>query len=262
MLDSAADDQELALRQYDSLRQRSAVADWQPMVAELAIILNLSSRDTAEVGFIARQRSPEERQVFCRKGLLLGIVDCPPAPVAVPLALPEWRDRLVHHHVRDQAVRGHPPGDLAATYAVDTAGWLDWDGMSVDRAGRDLLDEFVAEHGFPTRAQVGEEGMRSVFLIAQHADMNREWQAAQLPRLEAAVARGDLNPQDYAYLYDRVRVGAGKPQRYGTQFRRVDLEAGAAELFPVEDSLNLDRRRMEMGMVPSEMYVRSMLGSR
>ena len=104
--------------------------------------------------------------------------------------------------------------------------------------------------------------MQSVFFIAQHADMDREWQTAQLPRLEAAVARGDLDAPSYAYLFDRVRTGAGESQRYGTQFRRVDVEAGVAELYPVEDSLNLDARRMEVGMMPSEMYARTMLRPR
>ncbi|WP_116127069.1 DUF6624 domain-containing protein [Lewinella sp. IMCC34183] len=258
MLDSATSDEELARRQYDSLRRRSPIAEWQPVVAQLAIILHLSTRDSAEIAAIAGQRSPEERRELCQMGLLVGIVDCPPAaPESV--TLPAWRDRLVGHHVRDQAVRGQLPADLIAAYAVDTTGWQDWDAAHVDSAGRALLQEFIITYGFPTRAQVGEEGMQSVFLIAQHADTDREWQAAQLPHLERAVARGDLDPQDYAYLFDRVRVGAGKQQRYGTQFRRVDAAAGVAELFPVEDSLHLDRRRMEMGMMPAKLYVRTML---
>ena len=58
-------------------------------------------------------------------------------------------------------------------------------------------------------------------------------------------------PADLAYLEDRVRVHAGQPQLYGTQFNIAGGEFGP---FPIEDPQRLDERRAQAGLEPFAAY--------
>jgi hypothetical protein len=73
----------------------------------------------------------------------------------------------------------------------------------------------------------------------------RPFQKRCLALLEKAVKAGDASARDLAYLTDRVLVGEGKKQVYGTQFRAV---GGKLEPSPIEDEANVDRRRKEVGL--------------
>jgi hypothetical protein len=64
----------------------------------------------------------------------------------------------------------------------------------------------------------GEDGAQAAWLLAQHADRRPELQQVLLEAMRAAVKAGEAAPADLAYLEDRVRVNAGRPQLYGTQF--------------------------------------------
>jgi len=63
------------------------------------------------------------------------------------------------------------------------------------------------------------------------------------------AARGQPNSEadaaSMAYLTDRVLVGEGKPQRYGTQFHAID---GTQYLRPLEAPESLDSRRASVGL--------------
>jgi hypothetical protein len=92
---------------------------------------------------------------------------------------------------------------------------------------------------------VGADGAHAAWLLAQHADRDRPFQKRCLGLLQKAVKAGEASGQDLAYLTDRVRVGEGKKQRYGTQFRTVN---GKMEPYPIEDEASVDRRRKEVGL--------------
>lgn len=70
--------------------------------------------------------------------------------------------------------------------------------------------------------------------------------------LEAAVEAGEAEAKDLAYLFDRVRVAEGQPQRYGTQFT---ITNGQLEPAPLEDPANVDERRASVGLMPLAEYV-------
>ena len=58
-------------------------------------------------------------------------------------------------------------------------------------------------------------------------------------------------------LLDRVLVGEGKPQVYGTQGKRFeDWKGKEPELEPIEDEANVDKRRAEVGLPPLAEYVK------
>ena len=131
--------------------------------------------------------------------------------------------------------------------------------MNVDEKNRNRLKEIIAEFGFPGKKMVGKEAMQGIFLIIQHSDGDKEWQKSQLKNIEEAVKNGDMDGQSYAYLYDRIKLNGGEKQLYGTQFVKVDPINKIVELADTEHPENLDKRRMEVGMMPIEMYKRFML---
>jgi hypothetical protein len=65
------------------------------------------------------------------------------------------------------------------------------------------------------------------------------------------VTHGEASPAHLAYLEDRVRVHAGQPQLYGTQFTVTGAEFGPC---PIEDPKRLDQRRADMGLEPFAVY--------
>lgn len=52
----------------------------------------------------------------------------------------------------------------------------------------------------------------------------------------------DVNPKNLAYLYDRIQVFQGRPQKYGTQ-----LISGGIP-FPVENKDTLNEEREKLGL--------------
>jgi hypothetical protein len=64
--------------------------------------------------------------------------------------------------------------------------------------------------------------------------------------LEPRLAVRDTDPENLAYLIDRVAVRAGRPQRFGTQMECV----GGTWVTPeIEDRATLDERRARMNLV-------------
>jgi hypothetical protein len=115
----------------------------------------------------------------------------------------------------------------------------------IDQRNTAWLKEAVDRRGWPGKSLVGADGANAAWLLVQHADQDRAFQKRCLPLLAAAVKKGEATGAQLAYLTDRVRVGAGEKQVYGTQFRTVD---GKLEPSPIEDEANVDRRRKEAGL--------------
>ena len=115
--------------------------------------------------------------------------------------------------------------------------------MRVDEANTAWLAELTTRRGWPGRTLAGEDGAHAAWLLAQHADP--EAQPAFLELLRAAVAAGEASATDLAYLDDRVRLYAGQPQLYGTQFRD---DGQGPRPWTIEDPENLDRRRASVGL--------------
>lgn len=173
----------------------------------------------------------------------------------------ELQIELIKMYVDDQAVRGNLMEDIITKYNLDKAEVSYEDGVTVDAKNRQSLKAMFKEFGFPTKVMVGKDAMQGVFLMIQHADADKEWQKSQLVNIEMAVKNGDMDGQTYAYLYDRIKINGGEKQRFGTQFSNVDPLSETVTLAETEDLEDLDIRRMEVGMMPIEMYKRFMLRS-
>jgi hypothetical protein len=115
------------------------------------------------------------------------------------------------------------------------------------------LRAIVIAHGWPGRRLVGDDGAHAAWLLLQHADSS--YQAAMLPILEAAVRKDDARAGDAAYLDDRVRVGEGLAQRYGTQLGYPAKAGGKPTLRPIENEACVDRRRASVQLGPISDYL-------
>lgn len=89
-------------------------------------------------------------------------------------------------------------------------------------------------------------------LLVQHSDQELMEQA--LPLLESAVAAGEAEKVDWAYLLDRVLMWRGEPQVYGTQLKRIG--DGPLEFHPIQDPASVDERRAGLGLEPLADYRR------
>ena len=113
------------------------------------------------------------------------------------------------------------------------------------------IKEIIEEIGWPTRSKVGAEASFAAWLLAQHADADRPFQEQALSLMRQFAAT-EVNPQNVAYLEDRICVARGMPQKYGTQCRLVD---GEMQPFPIEMESQVDERRAAIGLSSLAQYL-------
>lgn len=173
----------------------------------------------------------------------------PVAPDPTP-SKPELRTELLAMRDRDVDAR-----NAAAASAREKGGRPDNELVlqifATDHENLIRYKEIIDGSGFPTVAQVGRDGVAAAFLLAQHADSDRALQAKVLKQAQPLAAKGEIASQDLAQLTDRVRIGEGRPQVYGSQFRAVE---GINHPQPIEDAAKVDSRRAKAGLLPLRDY--------
>lgn len=92
---------------------------------------------------------------------------------------------------------------------------------------------------------VGGLGSNTLFLVIQHADLAT--QQKYLPVMRKAVSEGKAYPASLALLEDRVALGEGKKQKYGSQIG-YDPSTNSSYVLPLEDADKVDEFRAEMGL--------------
>ncbi len=146
--------------------------------------------------------------------------------------------------------------ELVAMLERDQSGRTGGPDPEGDLARTERLKEILAEHGWPTYDLVGEDGEDAAWAIAQHSDQDPAFQAEALELLRVAVEAGQASPGNLAYLTDRVAVGAGEPQTYGTQVGCGP--DGPAPATPIADEGAVDQRRADVGLPPMADYYAEM----
>ncbi|MFI6604297.1 DUF6624 domain-containing protein [Nonomuraea sp. NPDC050536] len=154
----------------------------------------------------------------------------------------ELRDELLRRMELDQEVRKQ----LGPMTDAEFERWLE-----IDRDNTEWLAEVVERRGWPLITQVGEDGAQAAWLLAQHADASPQLQRDFHSALGRAVEQAEASRGNLAYLEDRVRVNAGRPQLYGTQF---EGQGDGFRPWPIEDPGRLDERRAEAGLGPFTEY--------
>jgi hypothetical protein len=243
---------EIADLQFDSLLSLPHKIEKNFIVAGLEVKTKLEKNDG--VIEILNDQDEETLKDICTKQFLANFKLCQGLSDEKiknkPLQL-----ELVKMWINDQYVRSNLMQDLLEKYHLKkNEVIIDSFGVETDERNRIRLKEMIDEFGFPTKNLVGKDGMEAVFYIIQHANGDKPWQKSQLKNIEEAVRRGDMEGQDYAYLYDRIKVNSKEKQLYGTQIAKVDPINKTVELAETEDIENLDKRRRQMGIMPIEMY--------
>lgn len=121
----------------------------------------------------------------------------------------------------------------------------------------DRLREIIDEFGWPTITLVGKDGEDAAWAIAQHSDLDESgFQEFALEHLREAAEAGHASLGNLAYLQDRVLVGKGQPQVWGTQMGCGP--DGPVPATPIIDEATLDERRAAAGLDPFEEYLAEM----
>ncbi len=181
--------------------------------------------------------------------LLLGFGGCQrsePAPATTSqVAVRDLRTELLEMAAVDQRAREAWIANLDDPAAAARV-------RQLDRSNTARMKAIIAEHGWPGHRLAGRDGADAAWILVQHADADLAFQKDCLAKLEAAVAAGDADPDDHAYLFDRIAVAENRPQRFGTQF------GGDGEPLPIEDEANVDVRRAAVGMITLAEYREAM----
>ena len=126
---------------------------------------------------------------------------------------------------------------------------------AIDHEDTVRMKWIVSEFGWPTPAMVGAEASSNAWLLVQHADADLPFQKRCLTLIEPLANNKTIEGRFYAYLFDRVQVGSGKLQRYGTQGK---VEEGLAWIQPVDDPARVDTYRKSMGLESLETYLKGL----
>lgn len=172
-----------------------------------------------------------------------------PGHAASPAACHSFGEELSTMVSVDQALRSHWDFNDASTRGPVR---IVEQTQLVDRANTERLKFLVRVCGWPKRSVHGKDAVNDAWLLAQHADHDRPFQAAVVKHLERAVAEGEAPAGQLAYLSDRLSVAGGKPQLYGTQ---LDIKPPCgAEFFPLDDRGKVEERRRALALPPLEEY--------
>lgn len=248
---------ELANIQFDTILKNSKTIDSKYLITGLEVKKEIGKDE--EIIEILSSQPIEMLQEICKKQVLSNFEICKKYSVEI-VENEKLQLELIKMYVNDQYVRSNLMTDILQKYNLSKDQVIiDSNGINTDERNRERLKEIIAKYGFPTKKMVGKDAMNGVFFMIQHADGENAWQKSQLTNIKNAVKMGDLDSQSYAYLYDRIKINSGEKQLYGTQFANVDAVNNIVELDKTEDIDNLDKRRMEIGMMPIEMYKKLML---
>lgn len=125
---------------------------------------------------------------------------------------------------------------------------------SQDSINLNEVIQILDTYGWLGKDKVGVNGNNTIWLVIQHAPL--EVQEKYLPLLQSSVDEGQSQPQDLAYLTDRILLRKNQPQVYGTQIVKNEL-TGDWELYQVIEPEQLDARRSAVGLEPIASYLKN-----
>lgn len=118
------------------------------------------------------------------------------------------------------------------------------------------VEKIYDKVGFLGFDKVGKEGSKDFWLIVQHSDRYPDFQKRVLEKMKIEVKRNNADPQNYAYLYDRVKLNIGEKQLYATQLEYNKF--GQAIPKRLKDSVHIDLRRNEYKLQNLKEYLNEM----
>lgn len=163
-------------------------------------------------------------------------------------------DRLDSIYNEDQKYR-QMIGDIDKKYGYESNEMKNlWNTIrQKDSINLIKVTAILDKHGWLGADVVGGKGNTTLFLVIQHSD--QKTQEKYLPVMREAVKNGKASGSSLALLEDRVALGQGKKQIYGSQIHR-DQKTGKYFVAPIEDEPNVNKRRASVGLEPLEEYVK------
>jgi transposase len=175
----------------------------------------------------------------------------------------DWEDaqdpaarELFHRTLIDQAIRASLSSyDGAKIYgqARPTPALRAYDEYlfnlmcTADEENLRWLKAQVRSAGWFDVGRYGKAADQAAWLLVQHADGDPGYQSSIAELLQPKLETRDTDPQNFAFLVDRVAVRAGRPQTYATQMECIEGKSLAPRIAEPE---GLDARRAAMGLEP------------
>ena len=128
----------------------------------------------------------------------------------------------------------------------------------VDSLNQAIVFEILDKDGWPSN--LSNKANQAIWIVIDHSSL--AFQRKYLYLVKEKAEECILEKADYAILNDRVLMGEGKPQIYGTQIKMnatiVDDEITMQFfLWPVENPIVLDSLRNTMGLSPIKEYLQN-----
>ena len=139
-----------------------------------------------------------------------------------------------------------------------------WDKFrdSVSTNNKTKIEGMFNRYGFLGFNKVGKDGSHHFWQLVQHCDKYPVFQKNVLKAMDKEVKKGNADPNNYAYLYDRIKVNGGEKQLFGTQVTYEVATTGRAILkIGLEDSANVDGLRKKYSLKPLKDYLNEMTTS-
>jgi predicted TIM-barrel fold metal-dependent hydrolase len=164
-------------------------------------------------------------------------------------------DELSKMVITDQlaAANAYPPKNYSHLTQEEWNSFKD----SIYTTHQKRAKEILNEYGFAGFDLVGEEGSSDFWLIVQHSDHDPDFQKEVLEKMKIEVDEGNADSRIYGLLVDRVKLNTGEAQIYGTQVA-YNMEICQAYPRKLADSINVNKRRKEIGLEPLEVYLNDM----
>lgn len=126
--------------------------------------------------------------------------------------------------------------------------------MQKDSVNLIKVTKILDKHGWVGADKVGGQANQTLFLVIQHSDLTT--QQKYLPMMREAVKNKNASSSALALLEDRVALGEGKKQIYGSQIG-FDKETNTNYVLPLEDPDTVDQRRASVGLGLLADYVKN-----
>ena len=240
----------LTIAGFDSALLSPDAASWaaQKTAAEAAYGRYALARDA----ILAGQPSPYPE--FKSDEATVAVANAAKTPQLKALYMHKAQDQIWRHALAFGAPRAYAEG-VGKPGAVWLNARLTTEGCATDAANAAWLKTTLATLPWFDIKTYGKDADAAAWLLAQHADADPELQAVVLDRMGQRALTKDSNPANFAYLWDRVALHSGRPQRYGTQMRCVGR--AWAPIPPLEEIAKLDERRSWVGLPPEALYQRT-----
>lgn len=115
------------------------------------------------------------------------------------------------------------------------------------------LEALLNSKGWPKKSHVGSLAASAAFFVLQHS--NAGAQEKYIGMFEQACRNNEANCQQYALMFDRMRMNQNKPQRFGTHHYLDPSKGSTNELYPLEDESRVDKWRKDIGLEPLKEYL-------